>query len=153
MSGRKNDLNVEDTTTAEFTTMWLDENDPTVTSLPCGSGDSVAAPINVGTGNHVATSNSKKANSLPSILDILDEVVNSSDSNCNLPCDSAPLRSSRSVSQDRKRKNIHYHAQRSQQDDLLAPLSAGNDQIIFATLSRLRTFVNLYSTSCFSFFF
>jgi hypothetical protein len=119
--GRKNDLNVEDTTTAEFSALWLDETDTTI-SLPSGSGVPSLVPIS---GNNVnANANSKKANSLPSILDILDEVPTSSDSNCNLPCDSAPLRSSRSVSQDRKKKNIHYHAQRSQQDEL-SPLSAG----------------------------
>lgn len=118
--GRKNDLNVEDTATAEFSAMWLDETDPTI-SLPSGSGVPSLVPIS---GNNVNTNNSKKANSLPSILDILDEVATSSDSNCNMPCDSAPLRSSRSVSQDRKKKNIHYHAQRSQQDEL-SPLSAG----------------------------
>lgn len=118
----RDDMSVEEETkTAEFSTMWLDETDATL-SLP---GGSVIVPINVGSGNHVNSNNSKKANSLPSILDILDEVVNSSDSNCNLPSDSAPLRTSRSVSQDRRKKNIHYHAQRSQQDEL-APLSIGN---------------------------
>lgn len=119
----QNDESVEEETkTAEFSTMWMDETDATL-SLP---GGSVNATINIGSGNHVNTNNSKKANSLPSILDILDEVVNSSDSNCNLPpSDSAPLRSSRSVSQDRRKRNIHYHAQRSQQDEL-APLSTGD---------------------------
>lgn len=118
--GRKNKINIEDSATAEFTAMWLDETDPTI-SLPCEVTVPSLVPIS---GNNV-NANSKKANSLPSILDILDEVATSSDSNSNMPCESAPLRSSRSVSQDRKKKNIHYHAQRSQQDEL-SPLSAGD---------------------------
>ena len=132
--GRKSDQSTEDTATAEFATMWLDETDPTI-SLPCGSS---VTTVPIG-GSNVNTNNSKKANSLPSILDILDEVT-SSDSNCNLPCDSAPLRTSRSVSQDRKKKNIHYHAQRSQQDEL-APLSAGNWQLLSITRLIIRLII------------
>ena len=64
-----------------------------------------------------SNNSTKKANSLPSILD---EVGNDTDSNSTRQ--ETPLRTARSVSQDRKRKL--YNQQRSQQDEI-SPLSTG----------------------------
>lgn len=112
--GRKSDLNAEDTTTAELTSMWLDEaahidSDYTAQQL---SNDSPVKNCN--------SSSNKKACSMPSILD---EVAHSTgDNNGNLQ-ENAPLRTTRSVSQDRRKRQLYYNQQRSHQDEL-SPLSS-----------------------------
>lgn len=135
--GRKYDVNGEDTATAEFPAMWPEEVDQTARSSAEMDGvPPTPPPVPVHrTGNNNTTS-SKKASSLPSILDIMDEDGNCTENTINIPGEGAPLRSTRSVSQDRKKKNIHYHAQRSQQDEL-SPLSAGQKQkvIVFAEVT------------------
>jgi len=105
--GRKSDLNGEESTAGGLTTMWLDEVESETASQLQIVSHKNAPGSNCG-------STSKKACSMPSILD---EVANSSDSNSNLQ----EARTTRSVSQDRKKRNV-YHAQRSQQDEL-TPLS------------------------------
>jgi len=110
--GRKSDLTAEDTTTAELTSLWLDEvthidSDDTTQQL---SNDSLVKNSN----------SSKKACSMPSILD---EVAHSTgDNNGNLQ-ENAPLRTTRSVSQDRRKRQLYYNQQRSHQDEL-SPLSS-----------------------------
>ena len=108
--GRKSDQE----STAE-TTMWMEDS-----MLTTVVNSSTAAVTFVG--NNSSASSYKKANSLPSILD---EMANScSDSGSSHGPQETPLRTTRSVSQDRKRKL--YHQQRSQQDEL-SPLSAGTN--------------------------
>ena len=109
--------------TTELHSMWIGDSEVSNVSQSIGTPLTKASSIN-----------SKKANSLPSILD---EMANSgSDSNSNLQ--EAPLRTTRSVSQDRKKKL--YHQQRSQQDEL-SPLSPGN----FSHLSSMTYKFNSYS--------
>lgn len=104
-------MNCEDFATVGLTTMWLGEAEPVTNEL------TVPAILGKKNSNTSNGNSNKKACSMPSILD---EVANSSDSNSNLQ----EARTTRSVSQDRKKRNV-YHAQRSQQDEL-APLSAGD---------------------------
>ena len=108
--GRKSDLNGEETITAELTSLWLDE------SAPDFSGDEDTTQLNHSNKNSNSSS-SKKACSMPSILD---EVAHT-ENNGNLQ-ETPPLRTTRSVSQDRKKRHLYYNQQRSHQDEL-SPLS------------------------------
>lgn len=105
--------------------MWTEEDRTARSSTEMDGVPQTPPPVPVHrTGNSHAATAGKKASSLPSILDIMDEDGNNTENTINIPGEGAPLRSTRSVSQDRKKKNIHYHAQRSQQDEL-SPLSSG----------------------------
>ena len=107
--GRKCD---QESRTAELNSVWMEESVAAPISQPVGIS---LVKNSAGGGN---SNNNKKANSLPSILD---EMANSgSDSNSNLQ--ETPLRTTRSVSQDRKKKFLYQ--QRSQNDEL-SPLSPG----------------------------
>ena len=135
--GRKSDQE----STAE-TTVWLDE-------VNVAPSTPVVMTINSSNGS---SSQNKKANSLPSILD---EMANSTSSNCNHSgpngncssnCSSrsshrdvqeTPLRTTRSVSQDRKKRL--FHQQKSQQDELAA-LSTGIQLTLIGLLVSLVMF-------------
>ena len=128
VSGRKSD---QESTTE--TTVWLDETLPSMSVTLVGGG-ATAVTFAAASSTSGASSSKKKANSMPSILDDMAAAdsgsshsgggggSSSSSSSSDISnCRDKPLRMTRSVSQERKKRL--YRTQRSQQDEL-SPLSA-----------------------------